>query len=200
VVIVQALLIESEQLRIDTPDGNSVAVADVALAASYKVAKCCCAEYLRELGIRDPDVIATMTNVLVRRAVDQLSGAGEAEFNARLVIRTLEVTDIYLQKWIAGIEREIDLRGGASRCGEIAMRMTTVLTESQQAIESVEDAALFFKRDKSLAMSSQPPNNTTKFANQPLTSARGGILSELIATVYTPLCNWLSGFSRRGHA
>ena len=196
----QALLIESEQLRIDTPDRSLVVVGNVASPVNYKIAKCRSAEYLRELGIRDPDVLATMTNVFVRRASDHLTGASEAEFNARLVIKTLEVTEIYIQKWVGGIEREIDLRGGASRCGEIAMRITTVLAESQQAIESVENAAPFFKRDRSLTMSSQPPNNPAKFANQPLTSSRGGILSELLATIHTALTNWLGGFSQRRHA
>jgi len=145
------------------------------------------ADYLSRLGISDPEVQSRMSGLFVRRAMDQLSLGGDVERNHRLTATTLELTDAYVQKWIIGVEKQIDLHGGMSRCGEIAVKMPALLKKQPRAIESVESAIAFFKVDASLSMPAQPPNNPTNFADQPLTASSGGIVSEVVNFVMTSL-------------
>ena len=88
------------------------------------------------------------------------------------------------------VEKQIDLHGGISRCGEIAVRMPAVLANHPEAIESVEAAVVFFRQDKSLCMNAQPPNNPTRFAGQPLTASQRGIAVELLTTILKAVAVW----------
>jgi len=138
-----------------------------------------CAGYFRRLGIRDPEVLASMYRMIVRRVSHPIVELGPAQVHARYLTLIIEATDLYVQKWVAGIEKQIDLHGGVSRCGEIAMQMPMVLASSPWAIESVEAAVPCFAKRTALRMPAQPPNNPTHFADQPLTASAGGALAEL---------------------
>ena len=166
------------------------ALADVMTSDVGRLARYRCTAYLGQLGIRDAEVLAKMSNHFVRRAIDVLEGAEEAAINNRLVSVSLELTDNYVQKWLIGIEKQIDLRGGMSRCGELALKMGCVLAKYPHAIESVEAALPLFKDDVTLSMPAQPPNNPATFAEQPLTASKGGILSELWMFVSSMARNW----------
>lgn len=169
-------LLDDTTSRVASHDGMQTIVieSEVGRLARYR-----CAEYLRLLGIRDPEVKAKMSGVFVRRAIDVLEGADREVIENRLVPISIELIDNYVQKWIIGIEKQIDLHGGMSRCGEIALKMAVVLAKHPLTIESVEAAVPFFKDDVTLSMPAQPPNNPSTFADQPLTASQGGVWSEL---------------------
>jgi hypothetical protein len=190
---VESLVLETLERELnDMAQAMEVVPEDV-----VRRARCRCAHYFRELGIEDPEVLASMSRVLVRRATELLGGTTTSSMKTRLVQMTLEVTDNYVQKWLVGIEKQIDLHGGISRCGEVAIRVRELLVIYPHAIESVETAVELLKTDKSLCMPAQPPNNPTKFACQPLTASSGGVLSELGSTCLKAFCLWLPAYKRR---
>ncbi|MGV3484391.1 MAG: hypothetical protein ACO1RT_08235 [Planctomycetaceae bacterium] len=157
---------------------------------TLRLARSRCSDYFRSLGVRDPEVLARVSAALVQRSLEQIDCDDTAQIRSRLVLTTLDAADAYVQKWIVGIEKQIDLHGGISRCGEIALRLSTVLNQHPEAIESVEAAVVLFRQDKSLCMNAQPPNNPTRFAGQPLTASQRGIASELFSTVLKAISVW----------
>ena len=155
-----------------------------------RLVRCRCSDYFRSLGVRDPEVLSRVSAALVRRSLQSIGKEHPEEIRSRLLMATLEAADAYVQKWIVGIEKQIDLHGGISRCGEIAVRMPAVLANHPEAIESVEAAVVFFRQDKSLCMNAQPPNNPTRFAGQPLTASQRGIAVELLTTILKAVAVW----------
>jgi hypothetical protein len=149
------------------------------------------------LGVDDPDVLARLSLALLHKAEGQVSGFAAESIDHRLMKAIVEVTDGYVQKWIASIEKQIDLHGGTSRCGEVAMRMPKVLAEHPQAIESVELAVSVFRSDSSLSMPAHPPNNPTKFACQPIVASHGGLLAGLLIAMSLPFRSWFPAHARR---
>ncbi len=188
----EALLDVGQSKACSTTEVKAEASADL-----LRAARCRCAEYVRRLGVSDPDVLARFSSLMVQRAKEQLAGANLQVLHSRLIPTTLETTESYVQKWISAIEKQIDLHGGISRCGELATRVQSVLAEQPAAIESVEAAAELFKQDASLSMSAQPPNNPTKFACQPLTASQGGLISELVSTLVNALRLGMPAYKRR---
>lgn len=164
-----------------------------ASSSASRNARRLCSDYLRMLGVDEPDVLARLSLMLLHKAEEQVSGFAAESVDHRLMKTIVDVTDGYVQKWIASIEKQIDLHGGTSRCGEVAMRMPKVLAEHPQAIESVELAVSIFRADSSLSMPANPPNNPTKFACQPIVGVRGGWL----AAMPRKLRSWFHAYSRR---
>lgn len=160
-------------------------------------ARCVCANYLRDLGLHDPEVLSRMSASLVRKAQERASQFGLASFESRLMLETVDATDSYIQKWISSVEKQLDLRGGVSRCGEIAIRMPQVLAENPHAIESVELAVTILQKDQSLRMPAQPPNTPTKFAGQPLIGSNVGLFVELFTTITQAMRVWIPVYRRR---
>ena len=175
---------------------NAVDQSGASPSASRK-ARRLCSDYLRMLGIDEPDVLARLSLMLLHKAEEQVSGFAAESVDHRLMKMIVEVTDGYVQKWIASIEKQIDLHGGTSRCGEVAMRMPKVLAEHPQAIESVELAVSIFRSDSSLSMPAHPPNNPTKFASQPIVGSRLGLFAALLAAMSRKLRSWFPSYSRR---
>lgn len=175
---------------------NAVDQSGASPSASRK-ARRLCSDYLRMLGVDEPDVLARVSLMLLHKAEEQVSGFTAEAVDHRLMKSIVEVTDGYVQKWIASIEKQIDLHGGTSRCGEVAMRMPKVLAEHPQAIESVELAVSIFRADGSLSMPANPPNNPTKFASQPIVGIRGGWLAGLLAAMSRILRSWFPAHAHR---
>jgi hypothetical protein len=175
---------------------NAVNQSTASSSASRK-ARRLCSDYLRMLGIDEPDVLARVSLMLLHKAEEQVSGCAAESVDHRLIKSIVEVTDGYVQKWIASIEKQIDLHGGTSRCGEVAMRMPKILAEHPQAIESVELAVSIFRADSSLSMPANPPNNPTKFASQPIVGIRGKWLAGLLAATSLPFRSRFPAHARR---
>jgi hypothetical protein len=192
--LLETELLSVERVRFDMVDASQN--LKVAPHISRR-ARCVCANYLRELGLNDPEVLSRMSANLVRKAQEQASEFGSAAFESRLMLETLDATDNYVQKWISGVEKQLDLRGGVSRCGEIAMRMPQVLAENPNAIESVDLAVTIFQKDSTLRMPAQPPNTPTKFAGQPLIGSNVGLFSELFTTIAQAVRVWIPVYRRR---
>jgi hypothetical protein len=183
-----------DRVRIDQVDAPPA--AKVAPHINRR-ARCVCANYLRELGVHDPEVLSRLSSQLVRKAQEQAADFGSAAFESRLMLETLDVTDSYVQKWISGVEKQLDLRGGVSRCGEIAMRMPALLAEHPQAIESIEMAIAIFQRERTRLMPAQPPNTPAKFVGQPLIGSNAGFFVELFSTIAQAIRVWLPVYRRR---
>lgn len=196
-------LLESDRTKSGHANGDQLrfdAIASEGVMTSPDLnrrARCVCSDYLRELGIHDPDVLARVSSHLVRKAEENASSFGPAAFESRLMLETLDVTDHYIQKWISGIEKQIDLRGGVSRCGEIAMRLPALLADHPYAIESVELAMALLQKDRSLMMPAQPPNTPTKFVGQPLIGSNRGLLAEMLTTLSQSIRSLLPVYRRR---
>ena len=88
--VVESSLLELVELTFDKSFDQAPAPAELVSPAVIRAARCACAEYLRQLGVIDPEVLARMSSLLTRRSLDQLNPATSAAFPARLIQVTLE--------------------------------------------------------------------------------------------------------------
>lgn len=99
-----------------------------------RFARCRAAEFFRAVGLEDPDVLAAASHHAVRVALRSLRGGAASSAIARLPQATIATADAMRRRTIRRLDDALPGEGGASRRGELSMRLATVLAERPECL------------------------------------------------------------------
>lgn len=99
-----------------------------------RLARCRAADYFRAAGLQDPDVLAAASQHAVRVAIRSLRDCNLPAAVARLSEATVATADAMRRRTIRRLDAALPAAGGASRRGELSMRLASVLAERPECL------------------------------------------------------------------